>query len=291
MPTRTLDGPPATAPLYLKAALPAVPLVGRLPGIRHDRGDLPDTVLARERISTDGANLAAYADVCGFPLRNALPVTYPHMAAFGLQMALMTDASFPFAPMGLVHLTNSITQYVPIDVTDEYALTVQAANLRPHPRGRLVDLVSRATVDGTLVWEETSSYLARGRRDDSVAVDSPVSDVEVPTGSTLWKLRGDLGRRYGAVSGDRNPIHLYALSAKAFGFPRQIAHGLWTKARCLAALESRLDEAYRVDVEFKKPILLPGSVVFASRFADDVTFGVTSTDGASTHLVGRITAV
>src|SRR5690625_8017429 len=107
MPTRTLDGPPATAPLYLKAALPAVPLVGRLPGIRHDRGDLPDTVLARERTSTDGANLAAYADVCGFPLRHALPATYPHLAALGLQVALMPDASFPFAPTDLAHLHTS----------------------------------------------------------------------------------------------------------------------------------------------------------------------------------------
>lgn len=288
MSIRTLDDAPATAPLYLKAALPALPLIGRLPGVRHAGGDLPDTTLAREHITTDGANLAAYADVCGFPLRNTVPVTYPHMAAFGLQMALMTDASFPFAPMGLVHLSNSITQYVPIGVTDEYAMTVQAANLRPHPRGRLVDLVSRATVDGTVVWEETSSYLARGRRNDSVTADSPVAGVEAPTGSTRWRLRGDLGRRYGAVSGDRNPIHLYALSAKAFGFPRQIAHGLWTKARCLAAIETRLPEAYRVDVEFKKPILLPGSVTFGCEFGDNTTFGVTSAEHTKTHLVGRV---
>lgn len=289
MPTRTLDSAPATAPLYLKAALPAVPLIGRLPGVRHAHGDVPDIALVREHITTDGANLAAYADVCGFALRNALPATYPHMAAFGLQMALMTDTSFPFAPMGLVHLTNSITQHFPIEITDEYALTVQAENLRPHPRGRLVDLVSRASVDGTVAWEETSSYLARGRRDDSVTVESALTGVEAPGGSTRWRLRGDLGRRYGAVSGDRNPIHLYALSAKAFGFRRQIAHGMWTKARCLAAVESRLPDAYRVDVEFKKPILLPGSVTFASAFADTVTFGVTSKDQTVTHLIGRVT--
>ena len=57
----------------------------------------------------------------------------------------------------------------------------------------------------------------------------------MPPGGVEWRLPGDLGRRYAAVSGDRNPIHLYALTAKAFGFPRQIAHGMWSKARCLAA--------------------------------------------------------
>ena len=296
MTTRTLDSPPATAPLYLKAALPALPLIGRLPGIRHASRDVPDTTLVREHITTDGANLAAYADVCGFALRNALPGTYPHLAAFGLQMSLMTDPAFPFAPMGVVHLTNSITQHVPIDVTDEYALSVCATNLRAHPRGRVVDLVSRATVDDSIVWEETSTYLARGRRDDTVAADSPVADVEAPEGSTRWRLRGDLGRRYGAVSGDRNPIHMYALSAKAFGFSRQIAHGMWTKARCLSALESRLPDAYRVDVEFKKPIMLPGSVTFGSApfggdAGADTTFGVTSRDRDKTHLVGRVAAL
>ena len=60
------------------------------------------------------------------------------------------------------------------------------------------------------------------------------------------------------MSGDHNPIHLYPITAKALGFPRQIAHGMWTMARCVAALENRLPDAVRVDVAFKKPVLLPG---------------------------------
>ena len=71
------------------------------------------------------------------------------------------------------------------------------------------------------------------------------------------------------MSGDHNPIHLYPLTAKALGFPRQIAHGMWSLARCVAALENRLPDAVRVDVAFKKPILLPGSVAFGSPAADD----------------------
>ena len=51
-------------------------------------------------------------------------------------------------------------------------------------------------------------------------------------------LAKDLGRRYAAISGDYNPIHLGALSAKLFGFKQAIAHGMWSKARCLAALDA-----------------------------------------------------
>ena len=70
------------------------------------------------------------------------------------------------------------------------------------------------------------------------------------------------------VSGDHNPIHLHGWTAKPFGFPRAIAHGMWTKARCLAAL--RLPDAFTAEVRFKQPILLPAKVTFGEaedRFA------------------------
>ncbi|UPK77148.1 hypothetical protein MU582_10380 [Nocardioidaceae bacterium SCSIO 66511] len=292
MSVRNLDRAPSALPLYAKAALPALPVVGRLPGVRHGGDVVPDVTLTRAAVTTDGAQLAAYADVCGFGLRNELPATYPHLAAFGLQLKLMTDTAFPFAPMGLVHLTNSITQHRPIEVGETYSMSVNAANLRAHPRGRLIDLVSRATVDDTTVWEETSSYLSRGRRDESAVAVSPLDGIDAPAGTSRWRLGADLGRRYGAVSGDRNPIHLYRLSAKALGFPRQIAHGMWTKARCLAAIASDLPAAYRVDVEFQKPILLPGSVVFGAEVGvRESTFAVSGTKKPMTHLVGRVAAL
>jgi MaoC like domain len=144
---------------------------------------------------------------------------------------------------------------------------------------------------GELVWEETSTFLRRGRGD----VDAPASGLDrldVVKGSGVeWSLGGDLGRRYAAVSGDRNPIHLYGLTAKAFGFPRQIAHGMWSKARCLAALEGRLPEAVTVEVAFKKPILLPGRVAFGSaREADGYAFSLTDPTTGAPHLVGAARA-
>ena len=48
------------------------------------------------------------------------------------------------------------------------------------------------------------------------------------------------------MSGDHNPIHLYPLTAKALGFRRQIAHGMWSLARCVAAVENRLPDAVTV---------------------------------------------
>ena len=86
--------------------------------------------------------------MCEFSRGDTLPATYPHMAAFALHMTLMTDTAFPFAPMGLVHLRNRITQHRPIGVDETFDISVTAADLRPHPKGRLIDLLTSASIDG-----------------------------------------------------------------------------------------------------------------------------------------------
>jgi acyl dehydratase len=141
------------------------------------------------------------------------------------------------------------------------------------------------------VWESTSTYLRIGKGDKAAPAEGTPFDV-VPSNGVQWKLAGNLGRRYAAVSGDHNPIHLYPLTAKAFGFPRQIAHGMWSKARCVAAIATRLPDEVTVEVEFKKPILLPGTVAFGSRVVDDgpakgIDFSLTNPKSGAPHLVGR----
>ena len=240
---RVVEGSPSTLPLMLKAALPVLPGAGLVPGVRKTGGDLPDLALTRHDVPVDRAHLAAYSEVCGFPLKETLPVTYPHMLAFGLHMAIMTDGSFPFPAIGTVHLENSITQHRPILATERLQVTARPAHLRPHPKGTVFDLLTTVHSGGEPVWEETSTFLRIGKGDRGAA-SSALDGLEQPESTgTSWKLAGDLGRRYAAVSGDHNPIHLYALTAKAFGFPRQIAHGMWSKARCLAALDGRLPDA------------------------------------------------
>lgn len=290
MVTRTFSKAPSTAPLMLRAALPAIPVVGSLPGVKHTSGGAPDLVLQRSGVTTDPAHLERYREVCGFGRGESLPATYPHMAAFALHMSLMTDTAFPFAPMGLVHLRNAITQHRPIAPDEAFDVSVRAADLRPHPKGRLIDLITDVTIDGDVVWNEVTTLFARGRGGEAEATPAPLEGVEAPQGVVHWKLAGNLGRRYGAVSGDRNPIHLYPLTAKAFGFPTNIAHGMWTKAHALAALANRLPEAFRIDVEFKKPILLPTTVVFGSRESGGSTdLGVVGARKPVTHMVGRVT--
>jgi hypothetical protein len=284
---RTVEGQPSALPTMLKAALPVLPGVNLIPGIAKKGGELPDLTLRRADVEVDADHVAAYAGVCGFEPSQTLPFTYPHMLAFPLHMGIMTDSSFPFPAIGTVHLGNTITQHRRISPSERLDVSASAVNLRPHAKGRVFDLVTTITSGGETVWESTSNYLRLGKGDsDAKAVLEPF-DV-VPGTGIVWKLPGSLGREYAAVSGDHNPIHLYPLSAKAFGFKRQIAHGMWSKARCVAAFANRLGEEATVEVEFKKPIFLPGSVAFGSRVVDGgLDFSLTNPGSGAPHLVGR----
>jgi len=173
-------------------------------------------------------------------------------------------------------------------VTETLDVKVWAENLRKHAKGTIYDVMTEVarSDDGQVVWEERSTFLIRGKGDESATGGLDIE--QVPSSGLTWKLPGDLGRRYGAVSGDRNPIHLYGVTAKAFGFPRQIAHGMWSLARCVASLENRLDDKVTIEVAFKTPILLPGTVAVGSRVDEKgAYFSLSNPKSGAPHVVGR----
>lgn len=291
---RTLSQAPGMRGLFARAGLGMIPGASALPfvGGRRAADVDSDEVLVLEEASVDRSRLAAYDRVCGFSLSETLPPTYPHMLAFPLHLALMTDPRFPFPAIGLVHIYNRITVHRPLRAVEAPSLRVWAEPIQPHPRGRQVSIRTEARVGQELVWEETSTNLRRVGGDESAAAPAVPSAEDLPATAT-WKLRGDLGRRYAGVSGDFNPIHIHPLTARLFGFPSAIAHGMWTKARCLAALEPTLPDAYTVEVAFKRPIVLPAGVQFAEGRGDggEIRFGVrgqTSTHPPTPHLDGVV---
>ena len=288
MSTQRLESAPSALPLYLRAGLGAIPGAGKLPFLAGGGGEVPDLELELADVAVDLARLAEYGKVCGFPLRETLPATYPHVLAFPLHMRLLTDPSFPFPAVGLVHIENRIVQRRPIAAGERLSLKVRATQPESHPKGRTFKLLTEARSGDELVWEGESTNLRRGGGDGTAAPDEPKpAEPAQLRDEAEWSLPGDLGRRYAGVAGDRNPIHLYGVTAKAFGFPRQIAHGMWTKARCLAQLDSRLPDAFTVEVAFKRPILLPSKVRFAS--TADGELAVRAARGDTPHLAGRVT--
>lgn len=261
-------------PVYLRAALGLLP-VGTRPAT------LPDLTVTRSGVRVDPEHLAAYDRVCGFRLGDALPATYPHVVAFDPAMELMTARAFPFPVIGLVHVANRIEVLRPLTADDRLDLSVRAVDLRAHPRGRQFDIEATVTAGGEPAWRSLSTYLRREPGGQPTRGDEP--DLPVP--SARWRLAPEVGTGYASVSGDHNPIHTSWLGARAFGFPGPIAHGMWTLARCLAALEGRLPATGMIEAEFRRPVRLPSTVAFGT---DLRRFAVTDPRDGRPHLIGRV---
>lgn len=253
----TLDREPSLPGLYARAATRR-----KITGTQ-----LPDSGL-RCWVDVDGKRLADYRKVCGFNDDGLLPPTYPHILAFALQMQLLTAKDFPFPLLGLIHLSNRIRVLRPMGGISRAQVSVRVHNLQPHPKGATFDLLT--TLDDQLgpLWEAESQMLCRGVKLDGEAVEQHWEPSQALTEVTHWKAPADIGRHYAKVSGDYNPIHLSAASAKLFGFPTAIAHGLWNKARTLAALANHLPKAnFEVTVHFRKPVRLPSEVTLLANEA------------------------
>ncbi len=278
MTIRIFTEPPALAGLYLCAARSARKRPGHA---------LPDSAYTLADQSIDADHLAGYQRLCSFRVGDVLPLTYLHVIAFRLAMALMVEPAFPFPAPGLVHIANSIEARRPVRLDETVTLRVHAADLRPHDAGQQFDVLTEASVHDEPVWSERSSYLHRERSRGPRPPREP--GPQPPAVPALIQVPRAIGRRYAAVSGDRNPIHLHPLAARAFGFPRMIAHGMWLAARTLATLDGRRPGSAAFDVAFKTPVLLPATVEVLA-VADGATWSLNVRDARSgkPHLAGLV---
>lgn len=214
----------------------------------------------------DREKVAEYRSLVGSGAE--VPIAFPQVPIMALHIDLLSQWSFPVRALGLVH------QGTVIDVLDDLPLAgpwdVRAAvSEGRHVRAGLeFDVSGEVSVAGRLCWRSTSIYLSRSRS----ASGAEESAVPLFDSSGPWESQSPIpvpegtGRAFGRVTGDINPIHLHSVPARAFGFPRAIAHGWWTTGRVTAELG--VDEAVsgrRLEIAFRRPILLPSTPTLCSR--------------------------
>jgi acyl dehydratase len=276
--------------------LPALPAPGSLhrrvvlSSLRRSPGtDLPDLTVTVRNVTANIDRLAAYNRVCGYRLRDVLPGTYPHVLAFPLAVRLMSEPEFPFPAIGLIHVANRIMVRRSLRLGESMDLSVRAINLRPHRRGYQFEIVAIAEIDGAEAWRSEATYLRRVNASSGGDADDGQGDETIGEATAVWRVGREVGRAYAAVSGDRNPIHVSRVGARLFGFRRPIAHGMWTMARCLAALEAKISDEYATEVTLGRPISLPSTVAFRARHTDGgYRLHVAAARGGRPHLIGTV---
>ena len=280
----TLDRMPSTGAAFLTAATTSFRRPKAAP-------QLPSLSVKLGGVDIDQQRLSAYRQICGFEAGNGLPICYPQVMAAAMHIHLMTRKGFPMPLLGLVHVANVIEQDQELAADGKYDINVRTGESRDARLGLEFDLITEfAPQGGDVCWQAVTSILYRyksgGPRRSSAPSKPPVefghyAQVNAPA---------DLGRRYGSIAGDVNPIHLTAWSAKLFGFKRAIAHGMWSLAHSAALLQPELKgPPSKLTVAFKRPFFLPGKAAlkFAPE-AEGLKFALLGAQRAETHLTGSL---
>lgn len=279
-----LDRMPDQASLSLKA-------LGSLRRKPKAEVELPRLSVSLEKVQFDAGKLKAYREICGFPEGGAVPITYPQVYAIGLQMHLLTQPQFPLPLVGLVHLKNRIVQERELAPDETLGMTVAVVGDKTTERGLEFELQTTATdASDRTVWTAVATVLHRGKASGKKKPGPAREEESKLAEYQAIEAPADIGRRYGRISGDMNPIHLYPLTAKLLGFDRHIAHGMWTLARSCALVQPQLGRAPReLEVQFRQPLFLPGRA--ALRYGaegDGYAFTLIGRDSGKTHLNGKV---
>ena len=256
--------------------------------------ELPSLRLVRPKVPLDPEQIGRYARVCGFIPEHGVPPTFPHVMAFPLQLMLLTDPAFPWPAIGLVHISNTVHMRRTLHAGQALRIEVESGALVAHEKGQAFSLHTRIYRGGEAVWDADSVYLKRGaatHAGNALAVEpAETNALPVLAREARWQLPAQLGRDYARASGDFNPIHLHALTARAFGFPRAIAHGMWTLGRTVAALQpSKQLGSANISGDFKSPIFLPGETTLWTAASSTTAreFEVRDLAGKRLHLRGH----
>jgi len=247
----------------------------------------------------DGDGSAAFVCVPPAPAPYytfSLPLLFVHAMAMPLHMAILTHPKFPLRLLGLVHWANQTEMLQPLPPGAAMDFECTLSGITTSERGQMFDIHTTVRVGGEVVWREISTFLAPAR--DKTSSKKPTGTPtpgEPAWGAPIaqWAVAANAGRRFAGPSGDWNPIHVSAFTARLFGYPRAIAHGLFSAARCLALLQAGKPQSFptRLDLRFKRPLLIPGKVALhTAAQGGDTLFVLRVEPGAEPHIEGRLHA-
>jgi acyl dehydratase len=253
---------------------------------------LPSFAVEWTGARVDAKKLAQYCKSCALPDCDMLPALYLHALAMPLHMAVLSHPRFPLRAAGLVHLANEMESYAGIDPGSELRIACTMAPGRESEKGQTVEFHTSAYVAEQLAWRECSTYLSPARRTVSLRARATPAQNPVELGPALaqWSVPADAGRRFASAAQDWNPIHLSALTARLFGYPRAIAHGMLGAGRCLGLLQqyTGIGHPMRMRMRFKRPLFLPGQLaLYAAGDAKSAHFVLKAASGEP-HLEGDL---
>mmetsp|Transcript_13101 Transcript_13101/g.35676 ORF Transcript_13101/g.35676 Transcript_13101/m.35676 type:complete len:343 (-) Transcript_13101:289-1317(-) len=297
---------PSLFHLYLQAAVAVIRKSGGGPiDVQDVRTEPPIEVAMVKPQPFDKKRLSKFLRLSSYPdsMQGVVPLMYPICESFRLNIQALLHPAFPFSVLRTVLKSISTTMYreVTHDEALVYRVQIDPKTFTRTDKGHIeVDIASMASSskDNALVWRSTvravvlNPKAAKGGGAAAAQLDQDKLQI-----IDTWKHKADVGRKYGALNGDLNPIHLHSALSKMFGFKRPIAHALFQLSCTEASIRKHgipVQYPIQMDVDCKRPTLLPATLHCAldkrssDVSGDTVRFAVLTEDKAKEVLVGSL---
>lgn len=237
------------------------------------------------------SHLAAFCDLVGWSDSQQLPPTYLQMLANKYVQHILTQPRFPFSPLGVVHIANEIKVLADVDLNIPIDIRCQLQPFQQHYKGVSFSVVIDVWQGQKHAFQADCNMLCI---DKTIAKSGrkPSQEYVASEGAICSELdfSSNIGRRYAKVSGDYNPIHLTAVTAKLLGFKRAIAHGMYSQALCLSKLSPNgiLERCSTIKVGFKQPLFLPSTAYLDFVREQDKQVNFTLISNGKVNLQGQV---
>jgi hypothetical protein len=281
--TRIFHERPSPLAYMARALLPSR-RVGRPPTI-------PPLRLVWRNAQIDAAGLSAFHDLTGLPAEPAPSLLLPHVFGFPLLMVLLTERAFPMPIWNALQVRNQLHQHAVFNPADRFDIETTVAGSRVLVKGLEVDLHTSFAAHGALVWESAVTFYYRGAFGIAAQGSTPGPPATEGGEVARWRATTGQGLRFGALTGDYNPIHWSNAYARAFGFRRAFHHPPRVLGQALAHLPIRVTEAkQRLDVWLRGQVYEKSVVRLHASGSTPLTFAVIPQDDPRPAIIARWSA-
>ncbi|MCK5311276.1 MAG: hypothetical protein KAJ62_04160 [Desulfobacteraceae bacterium] len=294
--TIELKDPEQTILLNKDPFMPMVLVKGLLLSMIRPSIDSPENIVFNkfsssfDNIKPDLNKIAHFKKICGYPQNtNTVPMLYLQSLFIGQFGKYITSSFFPLLPLGLIHTKQKIYQARKINQNEILNTKFSLDRINIDEKGLEITFLLEVISGEEVVWKGVTTTLSKSKKYKKTKKTGPPSEPLTPF--TIIDVPGNIGRQYAKASGDYNPHHLSAFFAKLFGFKRAIAHGMWSLAKSIAEIENQFTEkkVFSVDVSFKRPLLLPGTVTIgAAKENNAILFELRDSVTKMPHLAGSV---
>lgn len=240
--------------------------------------------------------MASFERLTGLACAPALPSILLHTWAMRPLMAVLTDNGFPLPIWQALQLRTRLRRQRRLSAGGCWTLRVDVVAERRLPKGCEIDLRTRLHDADGAAWDSVTTFYWRGRRrgDDAASPQAELPELPAPTGPG-WRAGSDAGWRFGALTGDYNPLHWSDAWARRMGFPGAFQHPSRAAAEALARLDPGLaagTPAQQLELWFRGPVRYGCALALAhAGDADRGSFALHAGEDPRPAIVGRWGAV